>query len=84
MQMHLESSRESRPTAVAECDELQQLESQVARATRAFLEQQERVNGSFASLAEARTAIEAADMLEQNLQQARRRMLMHREQHHCA
>ena len=84
MQMHLEGGRGSRPTAVAECDELQQLEAQVARATRAFLEQQERVNGSFASLAEARTAIEAADMLEQSLQQARRRMAMHREQHHCA
>ena len=72
------------PAAAAECDELEQLQSQMARATRAFLEQQERINGSFASLSEARTAIDAAEVLEQNLQQARRRVLLHREQHHCA
>src|SRR5205085_3820442 len=72
------------PAAAAECDALEQLQSQMARATRAFLEQQERINGSFASLSEARTAIDAAEVLEQNLQQARRRVLLHREQHHCA
>jgi hypothetical protein len=70
--------------AAADCPELQQLQVQVARASRAFLEQQERINGSFASFAEARSAINFADALEQDLQQARRIMLQHRLQHHCA
>jgi len=81
MQTLIESSRHR---AAAECDEMQQLQSQLSRATRAFLEQQERINGSFASLAEARTAIDAAEILEQNLQQVRRHLLTHKEQHHCA
>jgi hypothetical protein len=83
MQTLIETRQPARHASIAECDELSQLEAQVSRATRAFLEQQERVNGSFASLAEARTAIEAAEIMEQNLQQARRRMLTHRETHHC-
>ena len=70
--------------AAADCPELQHLQAQLARASRAFLEQQERVNGSFASFAEARSAINFAEALEQDLQQARRTMLQHRLQHHCA
>jgi hypothetical protein len=84
MQMLSETGHAMRHTAAAECDEMEQLQAQLSRATRAFLEQQERVNGSFASLAEARTAIEASEILESNLQQVRRRMLAHKDQHHCA
>ncbi len=84
MPIVVESGVDERRTPPAQCDEMEQLQAQLSRATRAFLEQQERINGSFASLAEARTAIEAAEILEGNLHQVRRRMLAHKEQHHCA
>ena len=66
------------------CAQLEELKAELAKATRAFLEQDELAKGTFPSFAEARRASDLAESLAQDLFELRLRLNSHRDLHGCA
>lgn len=72
------------PSAIAICSELEEIKAELERTLRAFLEQDERAKGTFASFAEARHVSDLAESLGQRLFELRLRVKSHRELHGCS
>lgn len=65
------------------CAQLEELRAELAKTTRAYLEQDELAKGTFPSFAEARRASDLAESLAQDLFELRLRLNSHRELHGC-
>ncbi len=66
------------------CPHLEELKTELAKVTRAFLEQDELAKGTFPSFAEARRASDLAEALAQDVFELRLRLNSHRDLHGCA
>lgn len=65
------------------CPQLEELKAELAKATRAHLEQDELAKGTFPSFAEARRASDLAESLAQDVFELRLRVNSHRDLHGC-